>query len=337
MDRALPLIAQLFALNRGVEDGQLRRSMLVHESDAHTRLHAMPGRYAIAFELATWDDSSQTGAVTTSSPVVRRRRLGLELKRLRGDLTAAEASKRLKWSASKLSRIEAGRSAPTLADVGRLLNLYEVADPELRARLAKLTRDARKKGWWQLYSDIPYSTYIGLEAEAESILTYENVIPGLFQTRRYAESINQGTVPGLSDETLEQRVDVRMQRQEMLQRANPPEVRAVLDESVLCRTVGGADVMREQLTHLLELAEIPNVLMQVIPFSSGAHPGTMEGPFIILRFAHQEDPDVVYVEANTEQYPGDVQRYEVLFDHLRAHAASVPQTLAMIQNKVKQL
>jgi transcriptional regulator with XRE-family HTH domain len=276
--------------------------------------------------------------MTTASPVVRRRRLGLELKRLRevAGLKGSEASKGLNWSASKLSRIEAGRSAPTPADVTRLLDHYGVEDPEQRDKLAKLTREARKKGWWQLYSDIPYSTYIGLEAEAESMLTYQNVVPGLFQTSKYAEEINRATVPGLTEEALEQRLDVRMQRQQVLTGSDPLEVRAVLDESALRRRVGGADVMREQLSRLVELADLPNVLLQVIPFSSGAHPGTLEGPFNILRFPHQEDPDVVYAETNSDPYPGDTQRYAVLFDQLRANAMSVPQTLAMIKNMVKK-
>jgi hypothetical protein len=218
-----------------------------------------------------------------------------------------------------------------------LLDVYEVTDEEQRKRLHTLTREARKKGWWQLYSDIPYSTYIGLEAEAESFLTYENVIPGLFQTSDYAQAINRATGPGLSEDVLEQRLDVRMQRQQVLTQSPPLEVRAVLDESALCRAVGGREVMRKQLARLLELAELPNILVQVIPFSGGAHPGTLVGPFVILRFAHPEDPDVVYVEANSDQYPGDVQGHEVLFDHLRAHAVSVPQTLALIKNRMKEL
>ncbi|MFI6347200.1 helix-turn-helix domain-containing protein [Streptomyces sp. NPDC050560] len=278
--------------------------------------------------------------MTTSSPVVRRRRLGQELTQLRigAGLKANEAAERVEWSASKLSRLEAGRTvAPSLADVMRLLDLYRVADPNQREKLAILTREARKKGWWQLYSDIPYSTYIGLEAAAESILTYEHVVPGLLQTRRYAEEINRATAPGLSDEVLEQRVDVRIQRQQVISGMSPLEVRAVLDESAIRRTVGGKDVMREQLAHLLEVADLPNVLLQVIPFSTGAHPGTLAGPFIILKFPDQEDPDVVYVEANSDQYPSDVQRYEVLFDNLRASAVSVPQTLALIRNMVKEL
>ena len=277
--------------------------------------------------------------MTTQNPVVRRRRLGQELARLRktADLTASDVARQLRWSTSKVSRIEAGRVAPTPADVSRLLDLYKVADEEQREQLALLAKEARKKGWWQLYSDIPYSTYIGLEAAASSMLTYEHVVPGLFQTRRYAEEINRATDPGLTEEALEQRVDVRIQRQQVITGPTPMEVRAVLDESALRRMVGGRELMREQLQHLLEVADLPNVLLQVIPFSAGAQPGTLAGPFVILKFPEPEDPDVVYVEANSDQYPADVQRYEKLFDHLRASAASVPQTLALIRNMVKEL
>ncbi|WP_110945848.1 helix-turn-helix domain-containing protein [Streptomyces avicenniae] len=277
--------------------------------------------------------------MTTASPVVRRRRLGLELRRLReaADLKGGEASRALSWSPSKLSRIEAGRTAPVPSDVTRLLDLYGVHDPEQRDKLAKLTREARKKGWWQLYSDIPYSTYIGLEAAAESMLTFETVIPGLFQTSRYAEEINRATDPGLSEEALETRLDVRMQRQDVLDGPSPLMMRAVLDESALRRRVGGAEVMREQLDRLLELSSLPNVLLQVIPFSAGAHPGTLAGPFIVLRFPDMEDSDVVYVEANNDPYPDEAQRYTLLFDNLRGSAVSVTQTQAMIRSVKKEL
>ncbi|MEV1006181.1 helix-turn-helix transcriptional regulator [Streptomyces sp. NPDC049881] len=277
--------------------------------------------------------------MTTASPVVRRRRLGLDLKRLRegANLKGNEASRALSWSPSKLSRLEAGRTVPTPGDVTQLLDLYGVTDPAERDRLAKLTREARKKGWWQLYSDIPYSTYIGLESAAESMLTFQTVVPGLFQTSRYAEEINRATVPGLSDEASEQRLDVRMERQQVLSGPDPLMVRAVLDESALRRRIGGADVMREQLDRLLELSELPNVLLQVVPFSAGAHPGTLAGPFVILRFADKEDPDVVYVEANSDSYPDDAHQYTLLFDNLRGSALSVTQTQAMIRSVKKEL
>ncbi|UED86478.1 helix-turn-helix domain-containing protein [Streptomyces profundus] len=276
--------------------------------------------------------------MTTASPVVRRRRLGQELRRLRenANLKSAEVARKLKWTASKMSRTETGRWAPTLADVTAFLDLFEVHGEE-REKLIKLAKEARKKGWWQLYTDIPYSTYIGLEAEAKTILTYQPVIPGLFQTSRYAEAVNRSTVPGMSDDTAEQRHDVRLQRQELLKLASPVQIRAVIDESAIARVVGGPQVMKEQLGRLLELCERPNILLQVIPFSNGAHPGTLVGPFVILQFEHQEDPDVVYVESNSDPYVRDSERYELLFDNLRANAASIPQTLALIKNRMSEL
>ncbi|GAA3889313.1 helix-turn-helix domain-containing protein [Streptomyces sedi] len=276
--------------------------------------------------------------MTTASPVVRRRRLGQELKQLRegAKLTGAELARRLKWSPSKMSRLEAGRGAPAVADVTAILDHFEVAG-ERRDELLKLTREARKKGWWQLYSNIPYSTYIGLEAEAKTILTYQTIVPGLFQTSRYTEAVNRSTVPGMTDDAAEQRHDVRMQRQELLNLANPVQVRAVLDEAALTRVVGGPEVMKEQLGRLLELSERPNILLQVIPFSNGAHPATMVGPFVILQFEHQEDADVVYVESSSDPYVRDTASYELLFDNLRANAVSVTETLAIIKNRMSEL
>jgi transcriptional regulator with XRE-family HTH domain len=281
-------------------------------------------------------------AMTTSSPVVRRRRLGLELRGFReaAGLKGDEAAKRLKWSNSKVSRIELGRSPVTAADVAKLLDLYGIDDQERRDELAKLTREAKRKGWWQLYSDIPYSTYIGLEAEATTLLTYQHVVPGLFQTEEYAEAINRATITGVSDDGLEQRVEVRMQRQGILTRTEPIEVRAVLDEAALRREVGGPEVMGKQLARLIELSELTNVIIQAIPFSAGAHPGTLVGPFVILQYAHPADPDVVYVEGNSDPYPdreGDAQRYGLIFDNLRGSALSVEQTRSLMKKLVAEL
>jgi transcriptional regulator with XRE-family HTH domain len=188
--------------------------------------------------------------VKQTSPVVRRRRLGIELRTIREaiPLRGDEAARLLKWSNSKLSRIETGRSTPTPADVTKLLDLYQVVDEERREQIALLTREARRKGWWQLYSDIPYSTYIGLEAEASEMLTYQNVVPGLLQTERYAITINTAQGTNLSQDALEQRLEVRLTRQQVLTREKPLEVRAVLDESALRRLVGGPAVMKEVLT-----------------------------------------------------------------------------------------
>ena len=190
-------------------------------------------------------------------------------------------------------------------------------DPQLDAAGAK------RKGWWQVYSDIPYSTLIGLEAEAVSMLTYQQVVHGLFQT-----------------ETLHQRVEVRMTRQAILTRDRSMEVRAVLDETCIRRLVGGREVMHRQLERLLQLAERPNVILQVLPFEVGAHPGTMLGPFDILAFKHAADPGVVYVESDSDPYPdreGDLQRYTAAFDHLRSMALSVPHTNDLLGQALEAL
>ena len=285
------------------------------------------------------------GHMPTTSPVVRRRRLGLELRALRehvneDGLTGEAAAAALNWSSSKLSRMELGRNPPSPADLNKLMDLYGVTDQARRDELTLLLREAKRKGWWQIYSDVPYSTYIGLEAEAISLRTYENVVPGLFQTEAYARAIIMGTGPGVEPEPLEQRVEARMTRQAVLTKESPLQARAVLDESVIRRMVGGPDVMRKQIARLLELTELPNVIMQVIPFEAGAHPGTLLGPFSILEFEHPADPGVVCVEANSDPYPdreGDLARYALAFDHLRSAALSTSQTTALLRDLAQQL
>jgi transcriptional regulator with XRE-family HTH domain len=280
--------------------------------------------------------------MATTSPVVRRRRLGLELRALREaiGLSGEEVAGRLGWSTSKLSRVEVGRNPPGPADLGKLLDLYGVTDQARRDELSVVLREARRKGWWQIYSDIPYSTYIGLEAEAVSMLTYEQVIPGLFQTEAYAQAIITETIPDVDPETLDQRVEVRLTRQAVLARERPVQVRAVLDETCIRRLVGGREVMRSQLSRLLELAERSNVIIQVLPFDVGAHPGTMLGPFIVLGFDNPADPGVVYIEGDSDPYPdreGDLQRYTVAFDRLRSLALSAPQTNDLLRQALEAL
>jgi transcriptional regulator with XRE-family HTH domain len=280
--------------------------------------------------------------MATTSPVVRRRRLGLELRALREatGVSGEDVAATLGWSSSKLSRMEIGRNPPGPADLAKLLDHYGVTDETRRNELALLLREAKRKGWWQIYSDIPYSTFIGLEAEAVGLLTYQQLVQGLFQTEAYARAIIAETIPGIDIETLDQRVEVRLTRQAILMRDRPMEVRAVLDESCIRRLVGGREVMRNQLRRLLELAERPNIIMQVLPFEVGAHPGTMLGPFDILSFEHPADPGVVYVESDSDPYPdreGDLQRYTAAFDQLRSMALSVPQTNDLLRQSLEAL
>jgi transcriptional regulator with XRE-family HTH domain len=280
--------------------------------------------------------------MATTSPVVRRRRLGLELRALREatGVSGEDTAGQLGWSSSKLSRMEIGRNPPSPADLTKLLDYYGVTDQTRRDQLAVLLREAKRKGWWQIYSDIPYSTLIGLEAEAVSMLTYQQVMHGLFQTEAYARAIIATTDPAMDAETLDQRVEVRLTRQAVLTRDRPLEVRAVLDETCIRRLVGGHEVMRRQLDRLLELAERPNIIMQVLPFEVGAHPGTMLGPFDVLGFGHPADPGVVYVESDSDPYPdreGDLQRYTAAFDQLRSMALSVPQTNDLLRQTLEAL
>lgn len=280
--------------------------------------------------------------MATTSPVVRRRRLGLELRALREatGMSGEEVAGRLSWSTSKLSRMEIGRNPPSPADLGKLLDFYGTADQAHRDQLSTLLREAKRRGWWQIYSDIPYSTFIGLEAEAVSMLTYDQVIPGLFQTEAYARAIIVGTDPVIAPETLDQRVEVRMTRQVVLTKERATEVRAVLDETCIRRLVGGKEVMHRQLGRLIELAERPNIIIQVLPFGVGAHPGTMLGPFVVFGFEHPADPGVVYVETSSDPYPdreGDLERYTMAFDRLRSMALSVPQTNDLLRAALEAL
>jgi transcriptional regulator with XRE-family HTH domain len=278
------------------------------------------------------------------SPTVRRRRLALELRRLReaARLTCEEVAEHLECSTSKVSRIETGRVSVSPRDVRDMLDLYGVSAQQ-GASLVQLARDSRQKGWWHAYSDTIqplFATYIGLESAASEIRIYEvTLIPGLLQTEEYARTvIAAGTVGGDHDGT-ERNVALLMARQPLLSGDDPPRLWAVLDEAALRRTVGGAGLMRLQLDHLLDLARLPNVAIQVIPFGAGAHPA-MGRPFVILAFPERADPDVVYLEDLTSalyvEDVDEVDRYNMFFNHLRATALSFEDSAARIMSVIKE-
>ena len=279
------------------------------------------------------------------SPTVRRRRLALELRRLReaAKLTCEEVAEHLECSASKISRVETGRVSVSPRDVRDMLELYEVPEAQ-RDSLVQLARDSRQKGWWHAYSDTiqqQFATYVGLESAASEIRVYEvSLIPGLLQTEDYARAvIRSGTMNGHHDD-IERKVALRMARQPALTRADPPMLWTVVDEAALRRAVGGAELMRAQLEHLLELASLKNVAMQVIPFTAGAHPA-MGRPFVILVFPERIDPDVVYLEDLTSAFyledVAEVDRYNVFFNHLSATALSFEDSAALVTSVLKDL
>jgi transcriptional regulator with XRE-family HTH domain len=276
------------------------------------------------------------------NPTVRRRRLGQELRRLRElkGMTAEEVAERLLVSQSKISRLENGRRSISQRDVRDLCGVYEVEDQRVVDSLMQMAKDSRQQGWWHAFGDVPYSVYIGLETDAASLRVYDpQVVPGLLQTRGYAEALIAGALPEAAPADIERRVQVRMRRQERISAAdNPLRLWAVIDEAVLRREVGSKQVMIEQLEHLLEMVQLPHVTVQVIPFSMGAHPG-VSGQYAILEFPDAADSTVVYIEGVTSdlylEKAQDVSKYSVMYEHLRAQALNVEQTREFIAKVAK--
>ena len=259
------------------------------------------------------------------SPTVRRRELGALLRTLRADrgLSAEEVTERLLFSPTKLSRIETGHSGASQRDVRDLCELYGITEPAERARLMNLAREGKQRGWWQDF-DLPYATFVGLEAEAASISVYQSgAVPGLLQTEDYARAMLQAQVPPFAPQELRQRVDARLTRQALLTGRDRPEYHAIVDEAVLHRQVGGPAVMRAQLQRISQSAQLPGVTLQVIPSEAGAHPA-MESIFTILEFPTPLVSDIVYVEGLVGniylERPAELERYRLVFSHLRTIA-----------------
>ena len=280
--------------------------------------------------------------VANVNPTVRRRRLGSELRKLREQkgMTAEEVAERLLVSQSKISRLENGRRSISQRDVRDLCGVYGVEDTRIVESLMQMAKESRQQGWWHAFGDIPYSVYIGLETDAESLRVYEpQIITGLLQTRAYAEALIHGALPETSLSDIEKRVQVRMRRQERITaETGPLRLWLVLDEAALRRTVGSPLVMREQLEYLAEMSRLPHVTVQVLPFGVGAHPG-LNGQYAILEFADAADSSVVYLEGVTSdlylEKAHDVQKYAVMYEHLRAQALNVDQSRKFIEDAAK--
>ncbi|MGW4438185.1 helix-turn-helix domain-containing protein [Streptomyces sp. NPDC004596] len=277
-----------------------------------------------------------------NGPAVRRRKLGAELRALRtgAGLTSGEAARLVGWHQSKVSRIETGASGVRPADVRLLLDAYEVDDRQLRELLLALTGSDHAGGrnrWWHAYRGVlppTYRDFISLESQASGMRTLETtVVPGLLQTPEYARAVTRAAVEGVDEERLDALVEVRLARQDVLRSEPPLELTAVLDEAVLRREVGGPGVMARQLDRLMEAARLPQVRLQVLPFSAGAHVG-LTGPFVIFSFPSTSDLDVVVVDQLTSslylERKEDLMAYTEAFDSLRFHALSPEDSLDYI-------
>lgn len=262
-----------------------------------------------------------------SSPTVRRRELGARLRELRigSGLTVEQVAERLFCSPSKISRLETGHRGASKRDIRDLCDLYGVG-PAQRDYLAMLVEEAARRAWWQPY-DLPYATYVGLESAAVMISDFEpGVFPGLLQTPGYARALHDAAFPLLAPGVIEQRIDVRRARQEVLMRDEPPQLAVVIDEAVLSRPIGGPDVMADQLAHVIEMTECSNIVVQVLPYSAGAHPA-LDSTFTVLEFAPPVT-GVVYVEGLAGQFymdrPQEVRRYKQVYARL-ANIALTPE------------
>ena len=275
-------------------------------------------------------------------PTVRRRRLGSELRRLRESqsIKLEEVAERLGLAPSTLSRIETGKAPTRTAYLNSMLELYGVDDPGQRQVLLEMAREGHRKGWWAVWDGVlptGFGIYVGLEAEAASLRVYEaQVVHGLLQTEDYARAVMSTVRRRQTPDEIDRLVKLRMQRQEVLMRADPLELWIILDEAVLRRMVGPSHVMRQQLEHLYETSQWPNVTLQVLTFGSGLHPG-MGGPFAIIEFPERFDPDVVYTEGITgqayiEERDREVRARSETFDLLRATALPPADSALLIRS-----
>jgi hypothetical protein len=277
---------------------------------------------------------------------VRRLQLGARLRSLREakGVTRDQAGWAIRASESKISRMELGRVSFKERDVSDLLKLYGVDDEAEHTRLLTMAREANTPGWWHSYGDLLaswFQNYLDLEQAAELIRTYEvQFVPGLLQTEAYAAAVIRLGYANAKSEELERRVGLRMARKLVLTRPDGPRLWAVLDEAVLRRPIGGAEVQRGQLEALIEACELPSVRLQVVRFNAGGH-AAAGGAFSILRFPHQDLPDIVYIEHLTNalylEKREDVDQYAVVVSRLFIEAEPPRRTPEILREALRDL
>jgi transcriptional regulator with XRE-family HTH domain len=280
-----------------------------------------------------------------SGSTVRRILLGSQLRRLREQkgVTRQDAGYVIRASESKISRLELGRVSFKERDVDDLLTLYGVGDKAEREALIQLAREANTPGWWHRYNDVLpgwFQTYVGLEESAALIRTYElQFVPGLLQSEGYARAVIRLGNAGAAEHEIDQRVELRLQRQERLTGPDAPRLWAVIDEGALRRPIGGPEVMRGQFEHLIEMSKLPNVTIQIMPFRFGGH-AAEGGAFTILRFPEQDLPDVVYVENLTGAMyldkRDDVDTYLQAMERLCVDSATPERTVELLGDFLRE-
>ncbi|MER6028873.1 helix-turn-helix transcriptional regulator [Streptomyces sp. NPDC001851] len=282
------------------------------------------------------------------APSVLRMILGRQLEELRtrAGLGYAQAGAAIGVSHSTIRRMESAKVARLrLADVEKLLQVYGVTDQDEIDTFLQSVREANKRGWWHTYRDVMpdwFAAYLSLEQAALQIRAYENqFVHGLLQTEDYARALLAADHPHASAEATERRVALRMRRQELLAREAPPRVWVLMDETVLRWPVGGPQVMRAQIDHLVEVNRLPHVTLQLMPFANGPHPALRAGAYHLFRFRARELPDIVYlsglVGAVYLDKADDVVVYREALDRLGAQAAPARKTEALLGAIRKEL
>jgi transcriptional regulator with XRE-family HTH domain len=271
--------------------------------------------------------------------------LGGHLRRLReaSGITREAAGDTIRASSSKISRLELGRVSSKERDVADLITLYGVTDVEEREILLTLARQANAPGWWREYGDVLpnwFETYLGLEQAASVIRAYEpQLVPGLLQTEDYARAIMLLRHLHMSHSEIERRVALRMARQAFLSQPAAPDLWVALDEAALRRPLGDQKVQQAQLLHLIEMAQRPNITLQIVPFDVGAH-AAAGGPFTILRFSEPDLPDIVYLEHLTNALyldkKRDIVEYLAIMDNLCIQAKSPTDTLSLLRKVINE-
>lgn len=259
-----------------------------------------------------------------ASPLLLRRRLRTELlaARLDNGLTQQQVAETMDWSLSKMNRIEKAKSGISTNDLKALLGRYHITDQQRVEKLLALARGARQSPWWQSYSDVAPDGLLDLmnyESASSAVSQFETAfVPGILQTGEYASAVLQAFNNEKSDERMQRSVELRTKRTELLTRENAPRFFFVLDESVIRRPVGSHSVMRQQLQHLVNITDLRNVRLQVVPFAAGIYRG-MAGPFEVVQFEDTPDENIVFLEGHRDfisDDPEETTDYLAIFGHI---------------------
>ena len=272
--------------------------------------------------------------------------LGAQLRRLRetAGVTRDNAGYHIRASGSKISRMELGRVSFKERDVTDLLELYGAVATAEREKLLQLTREANATPWYQKFQDVVpdwFHVFVGLEEAAQLIRVYEvQFVPGLLQTEEYARAIITQGAAGMDDDEVDRRVALRMGRQKLLTRDNPPRYWVIMDEAALKRPMGGRDVHVAQMERLIDVVGEPNITLQVMPFRYGGHAAD-GGAFTIMRFPETDLPDVVYMEYLTGAHyidkPEEVERYAAVMERLSVAGTSPDRTREILTGMLKEI